>query len=367
MTPARQQALNDLHDILHHEDLHRAVQGELDEGAIMAAAFLARALGCCRLYGADPGDHNGSLPEGLLVPVLLELSRRCVGATSDLTLCELQCDAAAEEIEREFLAEDCLRVRMDVWATWIALDERIARLVQDHADRPDIATPLAQCLEALEQYDLELRARADLLLPARPECRRWLSELTEEFRQTPPWWLSDSFWENVDRESRRVCDVLTWMPRPVAAQGSMAPSMVPAEPWLTAARTGRPIVAAPVLAAGAVESQGTEYTFQSDRESATSAIARIRVPDQYNPDGQLIVQASFVYARMAPTQVCEGSVARLGPDVATVITCVREGSQDPYYQCEWRLSAEQVKALRLEHVLRLRVGGRDWIAVPEQR
>lgn len=195
--------------------------GPLPEAARKAALGVAVALGRCRLSGVDPGDDGGILSAEVATAAttaLVEVLER--GAARAGGLGE-RFDAAIDPIEPEHDALDLLRLRMDAWAAFLAIDEASQAALEDEdGEGPGAAfeAGLAALLDALDAYDAELRAQLDVLSIVADTglLDHWRTGLAPEFAATPPWWLDGSLEREAQRLDRQALELApdAWLPRP---------------------------------------------------------------------------------------------------------------------------------------------------------
>ena len=162
-------------------------------GSQRASLWLAVALGRCRLFGADPGDHNGVLPAWIAIAAANELSIQLRRLTDKIR-------EWAEQVEQQEsdVMDDGLDVGhifflwMDIWAAFEAIDEGYDACVtaEDEAEK-EFRHILDSLNRESESLNEEAQNHTDLLcVVAETELlSNWRSFLVEPYKGLVPWWL----------------------------------------------------------------------------------------------------------------------------------------------------------------------------------
>lgn len=369
MNNFQQQALDDLADIRRHGDLHDAASGNWNENSRAAALFLARAIGYCRIWGVDAGDEDGSLPAAMLTQVCAELRDRAQGALLELTHFEIELDLATTQDALELLATTALENRMDAWAMWIAIDERIQMLLQDEPSVDSNGSEmrgmvLSQLMSALEQWDVDLQARGDLLaLGLDPYLiDNWRAALAEPFDEFVPWWLHEKFWSEAAKltvpnhmplRADRLKPVLPGKPH-------LAHPLAEDHEFVEAAKTVASIGEKFVLTASSNDLPFHEYEFRSRRDPSLAATAFVQVPLSFDSDGLLKIEVRFEDTDREPEVIRQGTMIKLGAGAECPITMSFPEGRSPYYRCGILLTRQQGEQLDINHFLRPMFGNRFW-------
>jgi hypothetical protein len=177
-----------------------------------AAYNVAVALGRCRLFGVDPVEVDGNLPEDIALAAtqrateLLEIER------SELETLDERWTAASSEFERNDLAASPLETLLENWAIQVALDELLEAL-GDSSD-PALATLLEAIdrrEESLALFQRQLHLASDLLCTVceLPLLENWRSFLSGPYRSSLPWWLDGTLEARAAEIAREVSD---WLP-----------------------------------------------------------------------------------------------------------------------------------------------------------
>lgn len=187
-----------------------------DDAAREAAFHLAVALGRCRLFGADLGENDGTLPANVATGAAHHATRRAQAWQAAVARLAERFDTAADDLEAELLCIDLLECRQNCWAVVEALDEAILA-----AESGEVAT-VSQLKDAVEEFGQEAR-RFDCALEAEQSILsvvvgtglldEWRGSLAEEYREILPWYL-DGTLERVATEVEQ--EALATMPDEVA-------------------------------------------------------------------------------------------------------------------------------------------------------
>lgn len=353
-------ALEDFQRIRRAAALRDAVEGNWSDLSREAALFFAQALGYCRLWAVELGEQDGSIPLAMLPEICQLLTRRIRRAIDSLSQYERDMDLAVTAEEAELYSSGVLRQRMDGWAMWIAIDERLQMAVDEPSSVPAelanaVSGPaLTRLLDVLEQWDVDLQARSDLLTCVKDTylLENWREALGEEFSLALPWWLDEAFWDAVVAEP--IADYT------LARQERPTPETT--LPQGVESLTSGPLTVQPALdLAGAGEAEvPIHLRFRSRSDRSRSAIADVRIPRRFAADGSLTIEIQYLFADHEPAMVRSGGIVALGGDVAAVIVAVfsDEGVQ---YRTQIELTRSQYEKLQLSSGMRLRVNGRQWI------
>jgi hypothetical protein len=349
-----------------------AVQGDWDNPeAIEAAIFFCQSLGYCRIWGVDLGPRDGSVPAATLPHVCAALSPRIVGATHRLENYERDMVAALTDEEQQLYSTAVLRVRMDAWAAWTAIDERVRmldrqRVAQDEGNQA-FGLILSRLVDAIEQWDTELLARADLLVAACDTklIDNWRTALAEPFRAALPWWLDEDCWQQAGHQA--VPDYLAELVPPAVADAPAGRDADALSVVLPAVNTGIQIDQPMTLAAAASDAEVWEAELSSQR-NGDGARAIVQIHRQYTADQRLTVEVRFNFVARNPQAIGPGSIVRLGPEISAPALMTFPNAQTAILLARFSLSAGQVRELQLERSLRLTVDGRVWYprAEPEE-
>lgn len=208
-------ALTDFRAIRRHPAFARAVAGGRDAQAIEAGAFFVQALGYCRLWAVDLGESDGTVPATILAPVCRLLAERVERQAESLSALEsaiADSNGGVEPLTESNLAShDAIQARMDAWAMYIAIEERVRMLLKSGEEGEEVdGMPFGQYFEklltAIEQWDCDLQARGDLLFEIFREANgshllgNWRAALAPKYQEFPPWWLDLSFWDGIRKE-----------------------------------------------------------------------------------------------------------------------------------------------------------------------
>lgn len=369
MNTLQQQALDDLADIRRHEDLREAARGNWNDNSRAAALFLARAIGYCRIWGVNAGDEGGSLPAAMLPQICAELRDRAQGALLELTHFEMELDLATSQDAVELLATTVLENRMDAWAMWIAIEERIQMLLQDEPsvdsnESEPLGMLLSQLMSALEQWDVDLQARGDLLaLGLDPSLiDNWRAALAEPFNEFVPWWLDEEFWSEAPNVTvPNHMPIRMHRPNSVLAETPLrAQLLAEGHEFASPTKTVAPIGEKSVLTASSNELPFNEYEFHSCRDPSLAAKAFVQVPITFDSDGLLRIEIRFEDADREPEVIRLGIIIRLGAGAECPITMSFLEGQSPFYRCGIVLTRQQAEQLDINHFLRPMFGNRFW-------
>jgi hypothetical protein len=179
-------------------NLTRCAEGDVSAAAEGAAYRAAVALGRSRLFGVALGDWDGVLAVPLARAAarrLTECLRRLRKRADDLGTFW---DKAEDDSEAR---EECLNLlegRMEVWATFVALDE--AQLDALAHSLPGHAELVAACRQAqleLAPADEALLRQKDILSVAAGTelLANWRRLLVEPYSLSLPWWLDGTLEE----------------------------------------------------------------------------------------------------------------------------------------------------------------------------
>ncbi len=341
-----------------------AVQGDWDNPeAIEAAIFFCQSLGYCRIWGVDLGQRDGSVPAAMLPPVCAALTPRIVAATQRLENYERDMETAWTDEEQQLYSTSVLRLRMDAWAAWTAIDERVRMLGRQGIAPEDGGRPfgviLGELVQAIERWDVELLARADLLAAACDTALidNWRTALAEPFRTALPWWLDDACWQQAANQP--VPDYLAGGVEPPARDGPIGGEAGEWSVSLPAADTRIHVDQPMTLAAAAGDAEVWETDFSSRRQSP-GAQAIVQIHRQYTADHRLTVEVRFNLVSQDPRAIGPGSIVCLGPQVSAPALMTFPDGRTAILLARFSLSAEQVRELQLEDFLRLTVDGRVW-------
>jgi hypothetical protein len=192
-------AIRDYNLVCESDELRQALAGNKSETTDQAAMFFGQACGYCWLWGAQKVDN----PSIDLLPNLIDaLSRRISELTQELSDFEIQFSETILEEEAELLATEVLRQRMDAWACWIAIDQALQQVLWENRERGfSLLARQSALADLIDQWDLDLQARADLLAVA---CNtflleNWSNHLVAPFSDVPPWWIDQGFWEGFQK------------------------------------------------------------------------------------------------------------------------------------------------------------------------
>ncbi len=178
-----------------------------------AAYRLAVALGKCRLFGVALGPLDGSLAPSLGLAAAEQWLHYLPEWASDAQRLEDDCQRADDEVEELDRCADLLVARMESWAAFLAIDEAYQESVETAwAEHARFAAVLDEAFAALERFDAELSACADLLSAVAGSrlLENWRKLLAEDFRHSLPWWLGGG----LEHEARAVEGAaLAWQPR----------------------------------------------------------------------------------------------------------------------------------------------------------
>ena len=199
-----------LHDpVLQEVGLDESWSPEAQSTIVM----LAQTLGYCRLFGITvPPDLDGSLPAPIamtaaeLILNVLQETDRDLDAYPELAQ-KLRTD---EELQQ--LACDFLRIRMNAWASFVAIDE--ASLAADRDRVPEAESLSQKVLDAvsrLQAIDIAMQRDIELFSYAAKTrlLENWRRQLSEEYQLCLPWWL-DGTLENVTSSMEDLTDEIAF-------------------------------------------------------------------------------------------------------------------------------------------------------------
>jgi hypothetical protein len=174
-----------------------------------ACLWLTAALGRCHFYGTDLGKYDGVLPTNIAIPAARELSTHIQKLNTRMKKFAEEWHTDKTEIE-EFEDDDAvcgfLFMRMDFWASFIAIDEAY----QDSLEREPNADgtfrkALSQVVEDTKMLDAEMQKHLNILCNAAGSelLNNWRGMLAGEYGEALPWWL-DGCLERVFAEQQVV-------------------------------------------------------------------------------------------------------------------------------------------------------------------
>lgn len=160
-----------------------------------ACLWLAAALGRCRIYGTDLGEYDGVLPSNIVITAARELASHVAKVKTRMEEFAREWHAEKTEVE-EFEDEDAvcgfLFMRMDFWATCIAIGDAYqdSLLREPNADGT-FRNALAQAMEEVKALDAEMQKHLDILsnAVATEMLNNSRGMLADEYREALPWWL----------------------------------------------------------------------------------------------------------------------------------------------------------------------------------
>lgn len=358
----------DFRRIRGHQALHEAAAGKWTPESQEAALYLARALGYCRIWDVHLGTESGLLPGIMVGPVCELLCRRAWLAIESLTEFEVYMELVQTGEEEELAASQHLRNRMDGWAVWIAVQERLeAPLHGDGGDegRRLLARQVCGTTEVLRQWDRDLKARADLLSSVRNSylLGNWRANLADEFDQTPPWWLDDSFWES--REEVTVPNIaehsnwLRWH-----TEGGEPQQPVERPDRLSFWHGELDFEPAQQLAAAGDEPRNQPaIEFRSQADEAASAVAQVLLPQARQSDGSIQVRIVFLHVERDLDAIQVGDLASVVPGISAPVLISFDRHGAPMWACDLTLPAADADRLQMSKRLRLRVRKRLWVPI----
>jgi len=355
-------ALEDFRTIRRNSSFAVAVEGDRSEDSLEAALFFAQSLGYCRLWGVELADLDGSLPTQIVACTMQHLATRINELSVSLEQYERDMELATTIEETELYSGGVLRQRMDAWAAWIAIDERIVMLLNDISpakgdNEQEIGQALPSLMNAIEQWDLDLRARADLLCGATDTylIENWRDALAVDYSLNLPWWLDSKFWDS-------VADAPLANYLPICAHETPSTAIdrqVTLE--LMAMRTGFQLGEALFMGASDVTSVPLSYMFRSQVEEQQAAFATVQVPRRYSADGTVEIDIRFRYVSRDALAVQVGSLISLGRNCSAVVIVDFPSEGQPLWKTRIRVSRQQLLSLKLDSHMRLQVGDKIWI------
>lgn len=353
-------ALREYREVRNSPAYRNSLSGDTSDESCQAAILLAQSLGYCRLWGVDLGDQDGSVPLRLLPVICSSLTTRIGELIQGLTGFERRMETAATSEEEELLATKILRQRMDGWACWIAIDERVRMLVEEAANNELEELSMQGTLASIYyQWDVDLQARADLLITACDTylIENWLDSLSEPYSEAVPWWIDEAFWSVVRMQSTpnfiRSVSTLQPMVQPSTVTSDSARGAWFTTPWE---------LTEPLAMAGATA--GEEFQrleFISRQDESIAAIARVAIPTRMSGDHTIAIDVRFSLVRQDPNSVRLGSIVSLGAGADGVVICEYPQGEPPLFRTTITLGSEDVLRLGLEQYVCLMVDRRDWI------
>lgn len=365
----QRRALRDFIAIRRNPEFRNAVDGFGEKAALDAALFFAQTLGYCRLWGVILGDLDGSIPASILPMICESMTNRVNSVNLSLESYEQDMEFSRTVEETELFSCTILRQRMDAWAMWIAIDERIQMLVGESevsgaVSRSSLDIAVERLLDSVEQWDYDLKARADLLVTAVDTflLENWRSALSESYSRVIPWWLDDVFWGSVRAEP-----IPNYLPlrldQTLPSQRSQSDGATqPRESAVESkfvAQNRIEFKKALVLGATADDAAFHEVRFQS-RTDRSGAVAIVQIPLRFNTNGTMVVRVQFLYASREPSKVRVGTSVSLGLKAGSVITVQYPDDGQSIYSADVCISQQLVEVLSLQLYQRLRVGDHHW-------
>jgi hypothetical protein len=170
----------------------RACAGASPDDTTRAAYRMATALGKCRVFGVGTeGITDAAMSSTTATAAAAELEKRMRRWSAEARTLATQLPrvsaAAAED-----MCLGLLEARTDAWATYVAIDECYAALIESGETPSDtLSAAMDGLFEAADALDAALEAaEPHLFLPA--TCHllsNWRSLLATPYCQTPPWWF----------------------------------------------------------------------------------------------------------------------------------------------------------------------------------
>ena len=157
-----------------------------------AALWLAVALGRCRLFGVDPGDLNGVLPQRTAIAAAAECSRQLRHWTENFGAFARRCDNGDVDSDCDLEAGHFLFIRMDIWAAVIAIDEAYeASLLDKGASTGRFRRVIGQLAVDSRTFDTVMQDNMEVIcMAANTELlKNWRDLLAPPYRNALPWWL----------------------------------------------------------------------------------------------------------------------------------------------------------------------------------
>lgn len=166
-----------------------------------AALWLAVALGRCRLFGVDLGQHDGVLPPRIALAAAEECSRQLRDrAEKAITLAQDFETKPEGPVEENVGGElDCALelghfffVCMDLWAALVALDEAYdACIIAEDNSGAALERAITETLNDSDALDEAMQDNVDTfcVVAETSLLENWRSLLVEPYRSMVPWWL----------------------------------------------------------------------------------------------------------------------------------------------------------------------------------
>ena len=364
MNVMQENARRDLERILEHPALARATAGKWDDASREAAIYLARAVGFCRLWRCH--TNEAQLPPILIEPVAKLLQQRMEETIESLAEFDRAMELADGEVEEQLAAAEQLRLRMEGWAIWLALDDAIER--RQTSPEPDAvhreACELVHALlHGMRQWDEALVARADMLEPVRGTnlLEHWRDHLADEF-EPPPWWLDETFWESVPEP---VVPDVAGGTKVRATHGSPAPESLGERAESYGGRSARgewQFFEARRLAAGEERAKYHPPIRFFSRPDRDGVVAEVRLSKERRPDGGLTARIVFLRVARDAERIRPGVMVALLPGGRAPLLVSHDSQGKPMWKCNLNLSPEAAAALEATGRLRLHVGGEFWFS-----
>jgi hypothetical protein len=214
-------------------------------------------------------------------------------------------------------------------------------------------------VEAIEHWDADLLARADLLAAACDTALidNWRTALAEPFQRVLPWWLDQACWQQAVDQS--VPDYLAGGVALPAPDGPARGEAGDLSVSLPTANTGIHIDPPLTLAAARGDAEVWEAEFSSQQQGA-GARAIVQLARQYAADHRLPVEVRFNFVSRDRRAVGPGSIVRLGAEISAPALMTFPDGQTPVLLARFSLSAGQVRESQLEQFVRLTVDQRIW-------
>ncbi len=364
MNTMQENARRDLQRILEHPALARAMAEQWDDASREAAIYLARAAGYCRLWGCD--TNEAQLPPILVEPVARLLQRRIEAAMESLAEFDRAMELADTDVEEQLAAAEQLRLRMEGWAIWLALDDAIEQ--RQTSPDPDAvhreASELGDALlRGMRQWDEALVARADMLEPVRRTnlLQHWRGHLADEF-EPPPWWLDETFWESVPEP---VVPDVAGGEMVQGTTSSPAPEPLDSRTDSHGRRSVRvewKFAESRLLAAGEERDKYHPPVRFFSRPDGDGVVAEVRLSKERRPDGSLTARIAFLRVARDSARIGPGVMVALLPGGRAPLLVSHDQQGNPMWKCDLSLSPEAAVVLEETGCLRLHVGGEFWFS-----
>ncbi len=169
--------------------------GRIDGANERAALWLAVALGRCRLFGVDPGENNGVLPQRTAIAAAVECSRQLRHLAESVYALARQWDAGDIDADSGLEAGQFLFVRMDFWAAAIAIDEAYeAALLDRNAVTGEFRRVIRQLTADGQALDSSMQENTDIFCTAANTemLDNWQGLLASPYLDALPWWLDET-------------------------------------------------------------------------------------------------------------------------------------------------------------------------------